>query len=110
MSYSIDLDCGGLRDQARQVEDVARSLDEPIGAIRYVTLGADAYGLMCGFAGAPTTLLGAGAGAALAATQGILERAARLARLAANEFEQQEQEYCAQLKELENAVDGTVYV
>ncbi|MFG6402573.1 MULTISPECIES: hypothetical protein [unclassified Microbacterium] len=110
MSYGIDLDCGGLRDHAGRIDNIARSLDDPIGAVQYVTLGADAYGIMCGFAGLPTTLMGAGAGAALLATRGVLERAAELVRLAADEFEQQEQEYCTQLKELENTIDGTVYV
>lgn len=110
MSHLIDLNCGDLRDHASRVEQVASSLDEPIGAIAYVTIGSDAYGLMCGFAAAPTVLMGVGAGAALLATRGVLERAATLARLAAADFEQRELDNCSELKELESTLDGTVYV
>jgi|APHig2749369809_1036254.scaffolds.fasta_scaffold77668_2 hypothetical protein len=110
MSGEIAIDCGGLQAQAADVERVARSLDDPINAISYMTLGSDAYGLMCGFAAIPTTVMGLGAQASLIATRALLERAAALARLVASDFEERESQYCTEIRELEAELDGLVYV
>ncbi len=110
MSHEIAIDCGGLQAQAQSVREVARSLDDPINAIAYMTLGSDAYGIMCGFAAAPTVVLGAGAGASLIATRALLERAAAIAESIAAEFEERESQYCTDLRELESRLDGLVYV
>lgn len=106
----IAIDCGGLQAQAASVERVARSLDDPINAITYMTLGADAYGVMCGFAAIPTTAMGLGAQASLIATRALLERAAAIAKLVASEFEERESQYCTEIRELETQLDGLVYV
>jgi hypothetical protein len=110
VSHQITVDCGGLRSHAQRVEDVARGLDDPINAIGFMTIGSDAYGLMCGFAALPTVAMGVGAGASLVATRELLRRAAGIVRAIAEDFEQREAENCADIRELESRLDGTVYV
>jgi hypothetical protein len=110
MSHEIAVDCGGLRSHAQQVEEVARGLDDPINAIGFMTIGSDAYGLMCGFAALPTVAMGAGAGASLVATRELLLRTAGVVRAIAEDFERREAENCAEIRELESRLDGTVYV
>lgn len=86
MSHEITIDCDVLSAHAAKVDAIAQRLNESIGAITYMTLGSDAYGIMCATAALPTTMMGVGAGASLAATRDLLERSSRIVKLVIADF------------------------
>jgi hypothetical protein len=110
VSYELAIDCGQLESHAAKIDRIADSLDDPIGAITYMTLGSDAYGIMCGMAALPTNALGAGAGASLVATRAILRRAADIVRTISQDFATCEQENIDSIRIMEERLDGVVQV
>lgn len=110
MTHEIAIDCDILDAHAAKVSAIAQRLEAPIGAISYMTLGSDAYGLMCAAAAAPTTLMGVGAGASLAATRELLERSSRIVKLITRDFAECEATAIDGIRTLDAQLGGGVAV
>jgi hypothetical protein len=110
VSYELAIDCGQLESHAQKIDRIADSLDDSIGAITYMTIGSDAYGLMCAMAAMPTNAMGIGAGASLVATRAILHRAADIVRSISQDFATCEQEHIDSIRIMQDELDGVVQV
>jgi len=110
VSYEIAIDCDQLEAHAQKIDRIADSLDDPIGAITYMTLGGDAYGVMCAMAAMPTNAMGAGAGASLVATRALLRRSADIVRTISRDFATCERENIDSIRIMEARLGGVVEV
>ncbi|KEP74923.1 hypothetical protein HR12_02235 [Microbacterium sp. SUBG005] len=109
-SDRIQVDPDLLRQHAQKITALSHDVGEATSAAAHVALGGRAFGVMCSFAAAPTTLLGLGAVGAVSAVERALARAASAAMQMADDFENLENRYVQELETLRAEIDGGVYV
>ncbi|MDQ1176274.1 type VII secretion target [Microbacterium sp. SORGH_AS_0421] len=105
----IRVDPDFLRQHARKVAALSSDVAEAASAAGHVSLGGQAFGIICAFAATPTTLLGLSATGALQSVERALGRAATAATQMADDFEDLENRFVYELETLRAKIDGGVY-
>lgn len=110
MSDRIRVDTDLLRQHAMKITRISDDVSEARAAVQHVTVGGQAFGVLCAFAAAPTTLLGISALGALQSVEQALLRASRAALQMADDFDHVETKYVHELDALRADFEGWTYV
>ena len=100
MADKISIDPDRLRTHAGRVEQVAGDVGVARDAAGSINLGGGAFGLMCSFLVAPTSIVSTMAQAALASAESMVQRSAREVRGVATDFEANEDDIEQQIGRL----------
>jgi hypothetical protein len=99
----IRIDADTLQQHASAVEQLAAGAAEAVSAIGSITLSGGAFGLMCAWMIPPVAAVSAVVSSTISSGEDLISRTADEIRLAAGDFETQEQEALDTVHGLESA-------
>lgn len=106
MADEIAIDFDVIGYHANRVDQVAADVAVAQSAAASINLGGGAFGLMCSFLVAPTSLVSTAAQLTLNAAHGMVERSAREIRAVGRDFAVLEQDIIAEIDDLQSELDG----